>query len=96
MRERLLHAGLRVLPGAENADEAGIEGADDLRQEHPAAGMCDGVFIGEVLSFVGMVPVGQSTTSLTAERAAASSTRFLPEANAATRACSDRLLIARG
>lgn len=85
-----------MLPGAENADEAGIEDANDLQRQHPAAGVCDGVFIGKVSSFVGMVPVGQSITSLTAERAAASSTRFLPEANAATRACSDRLLIARG
>jgi Phage integrase, N-terminal SAM-like domain len=38
----------------------------------------------------------QSTTSVTAERAAGSSTRFLPEANAATRDCRARLLTARG
>ena len=38
----------------------------------------------------------QSTTSVTAERAAASSTRFLPEANVATRDCSARLFTARG
>ncbi|MEQ4723144.1 bifunctional DNA primase/polymerase, partial [Nonomuraea sp. B19D2] len=43
----------RVLPGAENADEAGTDGADDRRREHPAAGVCDGVFIGKVSSFVG-------------------------------------------
>ena len=39
---------------------------------------------------------GQSTTSLTAERAAVSSTRFLPAAKAATRDCRARLLTARG
>ena len=38
----------------------------------------------------------QSMTSVTAERAALSSTRFLPPANAATRDCSARLLTARG
>jgi len=38
----------------------------------------------------------QSMTSVTAERAAGSSTRFLPEANAATRDCRARLLTARG
>lgn len=46
-----------LLPGAENADEAGVEDADELGQEHPTAGVCDGVFIGEVSSFVGKVPV---------------------------------------
>jgi hypothetical protein len=38
----------------------------------------------------------QSMTSVTAERAAGSSTRFLPAANAATRDCRARLLTARG
>ena len=38
----------------------------------------------------------QSTTSVTAERAAGSSTRFLLVANAATRDCRARLLTARG
>ena len=38
----------------------------------------------------------QSMTSVTAERAALSSTRFLPPANAATRDCSAMLLTARG
>lgn len=46
-----------VLPGTENADEAGVGDANDLRRQHPAAGVCDGVFIGEVSSFVGKVPV---------------------------------------
>ena len=38
----------------------------------------------------------QSMTSLTAERAAVSSTRFLSAAKAATRDCRARLLTARG
>ncbi len=101
LREWALFIGSRacprwLLPGVEDADVRGVVSADGGRRENPAGWWRGGVFVGEVSSGVGKVPVGQSTTSVTAERAAVSSTRFLPVANAATRDCRARLLTARG
>ena len=88
--------GPRVLRGVVSADECGVVSADGVGREDPAGRGRGGVFVGVVPVVVGMVPVCQSMTSVTAERAALSSTRFLPPANAATRDCSAMLLTARG
>jgi hypothetical protein len=89
-----------VLRGAEDADECGVGDADVGGMKNPARRCRGGVFVGEVPVVIGIVPGrrgrGQSMTSLTAERAAGSSTRFFPAAKVAPRDCRARLLTARG
>lgn len=79
----------------ENADLGGVGDADVGGSERPRGGGPGGAFVGMVPVLVGMVPV-QSSTSVTAARAATSSTSDLLVAKVATSACRARLLIARG
>jgi hypothetical protein len=84
-----------LLRGIENADGGVIGGADIGGVERPRRDVSRRGLVGEVACVVGRVP-GQSSTSVTAARAAVSSTRDLLAAKAATRACRARLLTARG
>ena len=84
-----------VLPGVEDADESGAGDADGRKSQRPAGG-CGGALWSVRCRWWSARCRCQSTTSLTAERAAVSSTRFLLAAKAATRDCRARLLTARG
>lgn len=86
---------LTLLPGAEDADVSGVVDVDVGGIERPRGGGPGGAFVGMVPWLVGVVP-GQSSTSVTAARAATSSTSDLLVAKVATRACRARLLMARG
>ena len=82
-------------PGIEDADDPDIGDADDRKRQRPA-GWCGGALRWVRCRWWSVWWRRQSTTSVTAERVAASSTRFLPAAKAATRDCRARLLTARG
>jgi transcriptional regulator with XRE-family HTH domain len=84
-----------LLPGVEDADVSGAEDADGRKSQRPAGG-CGGALRSVRCRWWSARCRCQSMTSLTAERAAVSSTRFLPAAKAATRDCRARLLTARG
>src|SRR4249920_970529 len=89
-------AGLeRLLPGVEDADDSGAGDADGRKAQRPAGG-CGGALWSVRCRWWSARCRCQSTTSLTAERVAVSSTRFLLAAKAATRDCRARLLTARG
>ena len=94
-RKKIIFRADGVWPGVEDADVSGVESADVRGGEKPRGGGPGGAFVGMVPWLVGMVP-GQSSTSVTAARAATSSTSDLLVANVATRACRARLLMARG
>jgi hypothetical protein len=85
----------RLLPGTQDADDGGIRDADVVRQKRPAGGVPAGRWSVRCRRSWARCRC-QSTISLTAARAAGSSTRFLPAANAATSAWRDRLFTARG
>ena len=87
--------GARVWPGVEDADNSGAGDANDREWQRPAGG-CGGALWWVRCRWWSARCRCQSMTSLTAERAAASSTRFFPAAKAATRDCRARLLTARG
>ena len=84
-----------LLPGVEDADDSGAGDADGRKAQRPAGG-CGGALWSVRCRWWSARCRCQSTTSLTAERAAVSSTRFLLAAKAATRDCRARLLTARG
>jgi hypothetical protein len=86
---------LGVLPGVEDADDSGAGDADGRKSQRPAGG-CGGALWSVRCRWWSARCRCQSTTSLTAERVAVSSTRFLLAAKAATRDCRARLLTARG
>ena len=78
----------------QDADDSGVGDADDWRRNAPPG--FGGAFWSARCRLWSARCRCQSMTSLTAERAAVSSTRFLPAAKAATRDCRARLLTARG
>ena len=84
-----------LLPGVEDADDSGAGDADGRKSQRPAGG-CGGALWSVRCRWWSARCRCQSTTSLTAERVAVSSTRFLLAAKAATRDCRARLLTARG
>jgi tetratricopeptide (TPR) repeat protein len=84
----------RLLPGVEDADEGVIDGADVKAPPGVSRG---GALVVWVSSLSVRCRCGYSSrSSLTAVRAAASSTMALFAANVATSDCSARLLTARG
>src|SRR6516162_9737900 len=94
--QRRLRVTRALLPGTEDADEGGIGAADVGVIEGPAAGLAAGPWWwGCRWSWV-RCRCQVSVYSVTAARAACSSTMALPAAKVATSAWMARLLTARG